>query len=164
MDSLLERLEGLALSPLEEAVSFRSVRRKTDRATKKRSRVLESKLTARLRPQRTKGGRVKSQTLFFETEGSSSGKTWIQKIRALTRPGSKSSKIWNMNVTMVCNCPAWKWGGSDHWALRENYLYGLPRSNRSFPKIRDPEHNHAVCKHLISVSQLIRDQGVRIDS
>ncbi len=143
--------------------TFRSVRRRTTLKTRQRGNALESKETSRLRPLRTKGGKVKSQTFFFETSGSDSGDTWIQKVKAHVRPNSRKRSVWGTDVTMVCNCPAWKWGGSDHWALEDGYLYGLPRSNRSFPKVRDPKHRQGACKHVISVSNLIRDGKMKID-
>jgi len=55
------------------------------------------------------------------------------------------------DLHLTCSCPFWRWQGPEHWGKEEDYLRGTPRGTASFPIIRDPEHEKAVCKHVYAV-------------
>lgn len=126
-----------------------NIRRRTGRAVKKRAEEYDSRITGRLR------GKDR-QVLFFETGD------WIQKLRAIPR-STRQQRVETMDVKVTCNCPAFKWGGSEHWAKANDYLYGRPRGTASFPEERDPNMKNGACKHLIAVFNLIREDKVKIE-
>lgn len=96
---------------------------------------------------------------------------------------NKPNKIWNYQVTggdqthtvrirvkgeipkmgedadieVTCNCPFFRWQGPEHWARVGGYEYKNPVGTASFPKIRDPDHKHPVCKHIIAALEKFRN-------
>ncbi len=161
MRSLLEKLEFCG--SLTEAKSFRAVKRVTEKPIRERAEDLTSELVLRMNPRR-KGGKVQSQTFFFETSGGKSGKTWTQTIRVHADLTPSRRQVQRMEVTMNCDCPAWLWEGCQYWAVKNKYQYGFPRPKVLFPKIRDPGHVKGMCKHVWSVSEWVKSNKLEIDS
>lgn len=81
------------------------------------------------------------------------------KIQAFQRGNAKSFD--RLNLKVKCSCPFWRWQGPEHWGSVEGYLLGTPRGTASFPIIRDPPHEHPVCKHVYAVMQKSKQFFVR---
>ncbi len=149
MRELLEAIEGGLL--LE--IRLQDIRRRTERPIHERARTLTTKLTGQLK------GR---NTWFFETSGGS--RPWIQKVKAHPGKSSRSTLVWEQNITTMCGCPAWLWWGSQWNAVKAKYQYGLPIPKLLPPNINDPEREKFACKHVISVSEWIRDNKLKLNS
>jgi hypothetical protein len=65
-------------------------------------------------------------------------------------------RLAKMHLRVSCSCPAWRWLGPEYQAKQYDYLDGSPRGTASPPAIRDPEHEHSVCKHVMAVINTIR--------
>ena len=153
MRALLERIEG-EVGLLTEATA-NSVHRRTPKFVKVRAEVLRPKLVARMGPDK--------QTLWYETEGATSGKTWYQKVKAHPRPNSRKQLVAGIDVTMRCSCPAWLYSGAQWWALQEGYLYGLPRPKAIAPKLeRNLKPRKYLCKHLVAVVEHMRKHKTKL--
>lgn len=96
---------------------------------------------------------TKNSMWFFDV-----GK-WEVKVQA-TIPG-RATKLTSVDLDLTCSCPFWRWQGPEHWAQKEDYLYKDPRGTASFPEIRDPNHEHAVCKHVYAVFQKLKTYRLR---
>ncbi len=161
MRSLPERLNEFC-GELTEARSLRSVKRVTHKPIRERAEELTSNLVLRMSPRR-KSGKIQSQTFFFETSGGRSGATWTQTIKAHVHMTPHRRHVQRMELTMNCDCPAWLWEGSQYWAVKSGYQYGLPRPKVLPPKIRDPGHVKGMCKHMWAVSEWIKTSKLEID-
>ena len=58
-----------------------------------------------------------------------------------------------MDLKISCTCKDWVYGGSEHWAQTEGYLYGKPQGTAEAPKVRDSGGLKRVCKHVAAVLQ-----------
>ena len=87
---------------------------------------------------------------------------WVVKVKANPHPGSKRQNVQGMDLRVSCNCPFWQWQGPAHWATLNGYQYGRTPGTATVPKIRDPKHKHAVCKHAISVFDFISSTKLKI--
>ena len=85
-----------------------------------------------------------------------------QWVRVLPRKGSKKQILDGMEIRVRCSCPYHRWQGPEHWATEQDYQYGQLQGTASFPVIRDPEHEHAVCKHLVAVFRMIRNKRLKV--
>jgi len=74
---------------------------------------------------------------------------WLVKVQAFKRGAAKNFD--KLNLRISCNCPFWQWQGPEHWAKQSDYLLGRPRGSAATPVIRDPKHEHPVCKHVYAV-------------
>ena len=74
---------------------------------------------------------------------------WKVKVQAFKRGGAKNFD--KLNLRIACNCPFWRWQGPEHWAKQSDYLLGRPRGSAASPVVRDPKHEHPVCKHVYAV-------------
>lgn len=113
---------------------------------------------AKERPARITGVDKQRNLWFFQ-----SGK-YFQRLRAIPRSGSKAENILKMDVLVSCSCPFWRWQGPEHWSKENDYLYNRNRTRgtAAYPEIRDPRMRHAVCKHLVSVFDLVKTQKLKI--
>lgn len=127
-----------------------NIRRRTGPKTKRRAEGYEPKISGRLR------GKNRN-VWIFETGD------WIQRLRAIPT-SDRQQRVETMDVKVTCNCPAFRWGGSEHWAKANGYLYGNPRGTATFPEEKDPDMRNGACKHLIAVFDLIREKKLKIDA
>lgn len=63
------------------------------------------------------------------------------------------------DVSVFCTCPAFLYWGSRYWATTDDYLISGQDPEYRFPWIRDPEHNHPICKHLYRVVSYISHES-----
>lgn len=54
------------------------------------------------------------------------------------------------DLKVSCTCPFWIYQGSEYWAKKLGYLLGKPQGTATKPKVRDPDGEHKLCKHLIA--------------
>jgi hypothetical protein len=59
-------------------------------------------------------------------------------------------------LALKCNCPAWRFHGSEYWANQEGYLLGKTRGSGDKPKSRDPKARNKVCKHVVAVFNFLK--------
>lgn len=59
------------------------------------------------------------------------------------------TEIKNSDVKVACTCPAYQYWGS-HYIL-DQMDTALPPPENRYPKVRDNELSHTVCKHLVAV-------------
>lgn len=116
------------------------------------------KQRAKERPARITGVDRQRNLWFFQ-----SGE-YFQRLRAIPRPGSKAQNIRHMDVLVSCSCPFWQWQGPEHWSKENEYLYNRNRTRgtAAYPEVRDPKFRHAVCKHVVSVFNLVKTQKLKI--
>ena len=86
----------------------------------------------------------------FSVPGSKKGDVYTVRVKA-SAPADGVTDINKMDIKVSCSCPFWKWQGPEHWASRNEYLYGKPRGTASSPVVRDPNEKHWACKHVLSV-------------
>ena len=58
-----------------------------------------------------------------------------------------------MDLKISCTCKDWVYGGPEHWAKTEGYLYGKPQGTAEAPEVRDSGGVKRVCKHVAAVLQ-----------
>jgi len=87
---------------------------------------------------------------------------WKQWVKVLLRPGSKKQIVNGMVVRVKCSCPFHRWQGPEHWGTQSDYQYGGLQGTGSFPEIRDPKHEKAVCKHIVAVFRHIREERIKV--
>lgn len=73
----------------------------------------------------------------------------------------RGAEIMEVDLKLSCGCPFWQYQGPEHWAQEEGYLYGPLRGTGTPPDIRDPQHRHAICKHVYAVLQSLRKRSRR---
>jgi len=83
---------------------------------------------------------------------------WEVRVKAKFPP--RGTKFDKAHLHLTCSCPFWRWQGPEHWGKTEDYQYGKPRGTASFPKIRDPLHQKAVCKHVYAVFQVLKSYRI----
>lgn len=81
------------------------------------------------------------------------------RVRAFKRGTAK--KLPKLNIRCSCTCNFWRYGGPEHWAKVNRYLYGKPRGTAHRPDIRDPGGDHYACKHVVAVLNLMKLYEVR---
>jgi hypothetical protein len=59
-------------------------------------------------------------------------------------------------LALRCDCPAWRYHGSEYWADKEGYLLGKVKGSGEKPRMRDPKARNKVCKHVIAVFNHIK--------
>ena len=88
----------------------------------------------------------------------------------------ESERLLDKDIEVSCSCPAWRFWGSDYWASVHRYLWaptsnvpnffpdwakpGRSFSDRSYPRLRDPEGENGICKHVAAVLGQMRDYAV----
>jgi hypothetical protein len=77
---------------------------------------------------------------FDMTPKEGSGKTQFLPNRSAT----------DTDMNVFCHCPAYHYWGSEYIATQLDYILSGHSENR-FPKIRDPQLNNLVCKHVALV-------------
>lgn len=120
----------------------------------------------------------KAGTVIFKTTSQSTpGHFWKQRVKLLDLPFWLSVK--DKDLTMIkkvrmaikgdikvwCNGKAFKYWGWAYITTQQNAKWGSPESR--FPKVRNPNLNGSVCKHLENVlrvlpfyaSDIVRDLG-----
>ena len=60
-----------------------------------------------------------------------------------------------------CTCKFWKYYGCEYHANKHNFLYGIPTGKGSIPKVRDPNRENWVCKHVASVLSSLNQKQIR---
>lgn len=84
------------------------------------------------------------------------GTTGTYKVRVKTLPDGNITDVDKLHVMASCSCPFWRWAGPEHWAKKNEYLYGKPVGTAAFPVERDPKEKHWACKHLLAVINKVR--------
>ena len=64
--------------------------------------------------------------------------------------GKPKKTLGDSDVLISCDCPAFRWQGSEYWAKTGDYLYLKPVGTASEPQVRDPNANNMLCKHCVS--------------
>lgn len=82
---------------------------------------------------------------------------WEVRVVADTPRPSRSTRLSLADLKITCSCPFWRWQGPEHWGKQEDYLDGDPRGTASVPVIRDPTHEHPICKHAYAVFSKMRN-------
>lgn len=55
------------------------------------------------------------------------------------------------DLFLKCDCPYWRFQGSEYHAYENNYLFGTPIGSLEKPVKRDPQGTHKICKHVYAV-------------
>ena len=55
------------------------------------------------------------------------------------------------DLYLSCSCSYWQYQGCEYHALKNSYLFGIPRGTGDAPVTRDPNGTHKVCKHVYAV-------------
>lgn len=85
----------------------------------------------------------------FSVVGSRGNKTYTVKVKGVRK--GRTLDVSKLDVRVSCSCPAFRWQGPEHWAKVEAYQQGKPQGTATFPIIRDPDHNHSACKHVLAI-------------
>ncbi len=85
----------------------------------------------------------------FSVVSANGNKVYTVKLKGLRKGNARD--IAKLDVRISCSCPAFRWLGPEHWAKVEGYQQGKPQGTASFPVIKDPEHKHPACKHVLAV-------------
>ena len=64
--------------------------------------------------------------------------------------GAQKRTLGDCDVLITCNCPAFRWQGSEYWAKQGDYLYQKPAGTAAEPQVRDPDGDNMLCKHCVS--------------
>jgi hypothetical protein len=153
MRDLIERLENAANQLVEETPN--SIYRRTPAKVKRRGKNVHPKLVARMGEER--------RTLWYETKSEKHDKAWYQRIKLHPRPNARRDLVAGLDVTMKCSCPDWLYSGAQWWALKEGYLFGLPRPKGIAPKLeRNLKPRKFLCKHLAAVVEHMRQRKTKL--
>jgi hypothetical protein len=85
--------------------------------------------------------------------------SWKVRVQAFKKGNAK--KLDKVNLRLSCSCPFWRWQGPEHWGKGDDYLKGKPRGTAAFPAVRDPNHQHSICKHVYAVLDKVQTYAVR---
>lgn len=86
----------------------------------------------------------------FETYKVSYGDGYKKfKVDVLTGDGKTLHE--SRRVHVRCECPAWRYHGSEYAAKADDYLLGSVTGTGKYPKKRDPKNKNKVCKHVLAV-------------
>lgn len=75
-------------------------------------------------------------------------------------PNETVRKMDKVDVQLSCSCPFWQWQGPEHWAKKNDYLYGKPKGTATNPEAKDPKGQHWVCKHVAAVLNTVKTYDV----
>ena len=75
-------------------------------------------------------------------------------------PNETVRKMDKVDVQLSCSCPFWQWQGPEHWAKKNDYLYGKPKGTATNPEAKDPKGQHWVCKHVAAVLNTVKGYDV----
>ena len=84
------------------------------------------------------------------------------RLKALRKGNLRS--LSKADVLVSCNCNFWQWQGPEHWAKSGGYLYGKPMGTASAPNIKDPDKQHAACKHVLATLKYLDSKNVSFRS
>tara|TARA_X000000950_G_scaffold288778_1_gene407332 strand:- start:8412 stop:10220 length:1809 start_codon:yes stop_codon:yes gene_type:complete len=96
--------------------------------------------------------------LFDVASGSEPNKTYRVRLKAQRKGNLRN--LSKADVLVSCNCNFWRWQGPEHWAKQSGYLYGKPMGTASKPNVKDPDKQHAACKHVVSVLKYLNSRNV----
>lgn len=96
--------------------------------------------------------------LFDVASGSDQNKSYRVRLKAVRKGNLRT--LSKADVLVSCNCNFWQWQGPEHWAKAGGYLYGKPRGTASKPSIKDPDKQHAACKHVVATLQYLSGKNV----
>lgn len=54
-------------------------------------------------------------------------------------------------IKVACNCNFFQYSGPEYWAFTQGYLLGEPKGTATKPKVKDPDQNNKLCKHIVAV-------------
>lgn len=92
--------------------------------------------------------RQDGDTLFFSVGGDTGNYN-------VTVQTDDPDNIRDSSIKITCDCKFWTFGGPEHWAKVEDYLYGRPRGPATAPRMRDPNGVNRACKHAVSVLEYV---------
>jgi len=55
------------------------------------------------------------------------------------------------SINVVCDCNFFQYSGPEYWAFKQGYLLGEPKGTATKPKVKDPNQNNKLCKHIVAV-------------
>jgi hypothetical protein len=70
--------------------------------------------------------------------------------------GDDKHPLQSKMLALKCNCPAWRFHGSEYWAKQEGYLLGKNKGTGDKPRMRDPKSRNKVCKHVVAVFKTLK--------
>ena len=96
--------------------------------------------------------------LFDVQSATDPSKEYRVRLKALRKGNLRT--LSKADVLVSCNCNFWQWQGPEHWAKAGGYLYGKPMGTASQPEIKDPEKQHAACKHVLATLKYLDSKNV----
>ena len=134
---------GRFASSVRVAAKMAEILEGLDPAIRTRSESLAPKL---------KRSDVEKVSYTFAVPGSK-GENYTVKVKGV--PSKNVRTIGKMDLRLSCSCDFWQYQGPEHWASTGDYLYGKPRGTASKPEAKDPNGVNRVCKHTLSVLDVI---------
>lgn len=100
--------------------------------------------------------------LFNVDSATEQGATYRVRLKAVRKGNLKT--LAKADVLVSCNCKFWQWQGPEHWAKAGGYLYGKPMGTASKPSIKDPDKQHAACKHVVATLKYLSEKNIKFRS
>ena len=93
---------------------------------------------------------------FWSFKAAGSQGTYTVKIKGLGMQQGNINSLNKATVKVSCTCPFFRWQGPEYYAKREGYLYGKLRGSASKPRVKDPDGNKFICKHIAAALKTAR--------
>lgn len=71
----------------------------------------------------------------------------------------KNAQLTRQPLRLSCTCPAFLYWGSKYHATKEGYNLG--KGERRKPKKRDPEGKNKICKHIVAVKDILKNEKIK---
>lgn len=126
-----------------EAATIDAIKSKADALSRSRAQQVGPARLVRADP--------KNGLWTFSVTGSKGNKVYTVKVKGVRK--GRALDVQKLDVRVSCSCPAFRWQGPEHWAKVESYQQGHAQGTATFPHVRDPDHKHPVCKHVLAVFQ-----------
>jgi len=82
-------------------------------------------------------------------------------VRVLAVPKDKRIKtVAASDIFLSCSCKSWVYDGPEYHAKTMGYLEGRPSGAATRPDVRDPAGKKLLCKHVIAVSEKLKNYPV----
>lgn len=104
--------------------------------------------------------RVDKRNLLWRFDAQGSKEVYTVYVKAV--PADKRvTRLMSSDVLLACTCPYWRYQGPEYHAVKDKYLYRVPRGTAHPPDIMDVPRENFICKHVWAVLQIAKNYYVQ---
>jgi hypothetical protein len=109
---------------------------------------------------RLKRSMPKNNRYTFSVTSRGGSGTHVVALRA-EASDKRVKKLDKADLFLSCSCNYWIYYGPEYHARRGGYLDGKSKGTATPPRVRDPDGNHIVCKHVYAVLDYAKNYEYR---